>query len=416
MRIRSKLIASLCASTLVCIIAVVGLAWGVSAERNLIAMQERARITAHAATDLLVLAQEFVYRGEPRAAQQWRLRHAVIGQALTSTIDHPMTDTRAMKSMRDTHAQLAALFAALERHGDVMDGTLASRQKLMIADTLLTKIQSMSDDAAQWASRVSAERRIVSQHLVEFFAAVVAVFAIIAAQFSYLITRRVLSPLAALEDAVAAVQDGDFTRRTNSLARDEIGNLARQFDAMNVTLSTRDREILEATRLLEEEVLLRAATESRIRLITDNLPILVAYINQEGRYVFANRQYDFLLGLDSVAMVGKRVSDVLGPLNFKQVQPHVDMALAGQTAVFEVRFEAEYVQRDMYATYIPDFDPLGTVQGFFVMHEDVTVQKKAQAELHALNDRYVLAMGTEGVGTWGETPAIPPIRGDPGKK
>ena len=92
-----------------------------------------------------------------------------------------------------------------------------------------------------------------------------------------LLWRRVLPPLARLQAAVTAMRGGDLTARCASQATDELGDVARAFNAMAETLQERQAQL--------------RASERRLRLVADNLPALVSHIDTNERYLYANEHF-----------------------------------------------------------------------------------------------------------------------------
>mgnify|MGYP003693838793 CR=1 FL=1 len=58
------------------------------------------------------------------------------------------------------------------------------------------------------------------------------------------------------------------------------------------------------------------ASESELRLIMDNVPARVAYIDREYRYRFLNRHNEEWLGLKRDELTGRAVADVVGAERF----------------------------------------------------------------------------------------------------
>jgi PAS domain-containing protein len=56
-----------------------------------------------------------------------------------------------------------------------------------------------------------------------------------------------------------------------------------------------------------------SASEQRLRLVTDNIPALIAYITPDQRFQFGNRKYQRAFGLPRSDMGGMPAVDVLGP-------------------------------------------------------------------------------------------------------
>ncbi len=130
-----------------------------------------------------------------------------------------------------------------------------------------------------------------------------------------------------------------------------------------------------------------AQSERRLHMITDSLPVLIAYVDRNERYVFNNRAYEARFGVDSAGMQGRQMSEVLGDALYEVALPYVERVLSGE----QVTFAAEQTlhrgqRRSLEATYVPDKDDQGVVRGFFAMVVDVTDRKHAEQEARQIRD------------------------------
>ncbi len=100
---------------------------------------------------------------------------------------------------------------------------------------------------AQVADRVHAAERAESRTV-----AVVVIFSMLAAAVglgAVLVSQRLLAPIRTLTEGVKAVAAGDLSRQVEVRGGDEIGLLAREFNAMAASLERQRRELLRAERL-----------------------------------------------------------------------------------------------------------------------------------------------------------------------
>lgn len=120
----------------------------------------------------------------------------------------------------------------------------------------------------------------------------------------------------------------------------------------------------------------RQRSEEQLKLITDALPVLIAYIDTQQSYRYNNRTYETWYGKPSSSLVGRPVKELVGEENYQMMLPYIEAALTGETVAFEIQPTAENGSLYwMSATYIPDFDSDGQVQGFFSMVDDITNRK-----------------------------------------
>jgi len=123
-------------------------------------------------------------------------------------------------------------------------------------------------------------------------------------------------------------------------------------------------------------------SEANIRIYTDNVPVLIAYLDRHLVYRFVNKAYERSIGLHRDAICGRRVDEVLGRERFLEREAHMESALAGLRQSFEVStIDDEGQARYAEATYIPQFDGAGDVQGFFALFHDITERRRAQQGL-----------------------------------
>jgi PAS domain S-box-containing protein len=128
-----------------------------------------------------------------------------------------------------------------------------------------------------------------------------------------------------------------------------------------------------------------ARSEERLRLITNALPVLIAYVDAELCYQFNNDAYQEWFGIDPESARGRNIREVIGELNFTAVSPYIGQVLAGKT----VRFNQELNLRDGRAAvadvhYVPEIDEQGLLHGFYILALDVTERSRAQQEAKLL--------------------------------
>ena len=123
-------------------------------------------------------------------------------------------------------------------------------------------------------------------------------------------------------------------------------------------------------------------SERNIRVYTDNVPVLIAYVDRNLVYRFVNKAYEQAVGLPRDAICGRRVDEVLGRESFLEREAHMEGALAGIRQSFEVATRDDQGRaRCAEATYIPEVDAAGRVQGFYALFHDITERRRAQQEL-----------------------------------
>jgi two-component system sensor histidine kinase/response regulator len=133
-----------------------------------------------------------------------------------------------------------------------------------------------------------------------------------------------------------------------------------------------------------------AESESFLRTIADNSPALIAYLDRDQVYRFANKRFQTLLGVDPTRIIGKRLCDLLAPEVYDTLREHLANVLAGRAVHFETDFRVPGWPSYFMADYIPSVGPDGEVQGFHVLAMDITDRKMAEMA-QARNERLAQA-------------------------
>ncbi|MEM9947460.1 MAG: ATP-binding protein [Cyanobacteria bacterium P01_D01_bin.36] len=129
-------------------------------------------------------------------------------------------------------------------------------------------------------------------------------------------------------------------------------------------------------RLRTESALRRS--EKQLRLITNALPALVAYIDIHHRYRFNNYAYETWYDIPYQKIKGRQVSDIVSLEVYQQMLPYLEEALTGEKVTFELEMIQSSGER-LWASisYIPDIQE-GRVKGIFSLVSDISDRKAAE--------------------------------------
>ncbi|MBD2744555.1 PAS domain S-box protein [Coleofasciculus sp. FACHB-1120] len=128
--------------------------------------------------------------------------------------------------------------------------------------------------------------------------------------------------------------------------------------------------------------------ENELRLITNALPALIAYIDSEQRYRFHNKAYEEWFGDSGTQVNGKQVREVLGEAAYEATRPYIETVLSGKQVTYETKLPyKDGGSRYISATYIPQFDSLGQVEGFVALVSDISDRKAAEEALRRSEER-----------------------------
>jgi diguanylate cyclase (GGDEF)-like protein/PAS domain S-box-containing protein len=182
---------------------------------------------------------------------------------------------------------------------------------------------------------------------------------------------RLLAPLQRLRDRIRAIRhDGADIAVLHDTRRDEIGELGNAFYQLMA-----ERQNAEG---------LRAASEKRLRLITDNLPVLIAYVDRDRRFRFGNATFERWFGVAPERLVGMSVGQLMGEEAARQGAQSLDEAFAGHAATCQMRLLVKGAPRVLEGVYIPDLQPDGSVAGVYALKHDMTHVKEVEEQLSRL--------------------------------
>jgi PAS domain S-box-containing protein len=128
--------------------------------------------------------------------------------------------------------------------------------------------------------------------------------------------------------------------------------------------------------------------ERRIRLVTDAMPALIAYVDAEERYQFVNEPYRRWLDRPVAEIIGRPMGDLLTAELYDRRKDFVDRALAGERADFEVELTPSGASERRYAhvSFVPHLGEERQSLGFFTLMQDITERRRAEAQIREANE------------------------------
>ncbi|MTV36474.1 ATP-binding protein [Duganella radicis] len=134
----------------------------------------------------------------------------------------------------------------------------------------------------------------------------------------------------------------------------------------------------------EREAAQRRGSESerRARVLADTLPLLIAYLDRDLRYRFANAYYRTQWGIAPETMIGKTVSEVFGAAAEPWLE-ELRAALDGRRLHFERDFHGPDGVHHFLVDLVPDLAPDGKVLGFYLTAMNITDRKNSEQRAEA---------------------------------
>lgn len=144
--------------------------------------------------------------------------------------------------------------------------------------------------------------------------------------------------------------------------------------------------------VLAQDVSEKLELESRLREITDNVPALIAYLDDQLIYHFANERYEELWGIPSAELIGKSSAAIAGECYAAVIEPRQRACLDGQHVEQELHLDDGRVIDMTYVPHLID----GRVRGIYTLGIDITARKDAEAMLFEAMDKSQMMLDSIG--------------------
>jgi PAS domain S-box-containing protein len=201
------------------------------------------------------------------------------------------------------------------------------------------------------------------------------------------LAARYTPKIIAYEQASADLQHERAARQASEIALRAAKQALSEIEDRYRQLCEQSPDI---TQYKETEEALRDSVR-RIQLIADNLPALIAYVDAQQVYRFANRQFEEWYTTPDI--IGRHLREIAGEQQYQAIRDYVDTALAGTRITFDYsRVYPDGRRRFVEIAYIPHLGPEEQVLGFFTLVQDVTERKVAEEQIKASLDEKVVLL------------------------
>lgn len=185
-------------------------------------------------SELHLVSEDYFFNPSPRALTQWHIRHNNVVEHLVKAENISTLDSEQISRLREYANDINHLMSILVQSNN--DTHSDPEMKQRIQETIITRLREeirLSLGIAINLARTIKDRLEQSFNVSHYLSLIVIVFAmilsLILARWLY---RNILWPVDDMQREVRFIRDGQFNRRIDSQAQDEIGSLSRDFDAM----------------------------------------------------------------------------------------------------------------------------------------------------------------------------------------
>jgi diguanylate cyclase (GGDEF)-like protein/PAS domain S-box-containing protein len=194
------------------------------------------------------------------------------------------------------------------------------------------------------------------------------------------------------ESHLPRLEAGEFVHYENKRA-DRHGRM-RYFDVLRIPHFNEVGSLAGFISLIEdatergEAARALAASESQLRLVSDNIPTMLCEVDLDGKLLFVNRRYNEFYGLRDGEAIGKRIVDIAGEGGQRAFEAHLVELKQGRSIVYSRPTDVEGRGVYLEVHLVPRRDASGVTKSVYAMINDVTARKQLEELLkqQALSD------------------------------
>lgn len=150
-------------------------------------------------------------------------------------------------------------------------------------------------------------------------------------------------------------------------------------------LTVQQQRLMAETEERQQVALRLAESEKRMRDMTGAVPALLAEVDADLHYVFANGLFREWLGVEPGHLAGRSIADHLGS-DFTLLRPLIDRVRQGQWVEGEGEMNCTDQRRNVRVSLVPR-QTGEALDGFYALITDITDLKQMERDLRDANDR-----------------------------
>ena len=179
----------------------------------------------------------------------------------------------------------------------------------------------------------------------------------------------------------------ELYRYVEDLRKKDISDPGNAVEIMSKTLAELEERLkglsaADEELCLQDEALIAAKealrkNEEEMRLVADGIPLLIAYVSADLRFLFVNQSYADWLYRPRSEIIGLHMSKILPRQDYETALPYFRQVLSGRMATYVHMVSKDGQTRALNVTLIPSRDDSGAVEAYYAIIQDITERKKA---------------------------------------
>ena len=263
--------------------------------------------------------------------------------------------------------------------------TIHSRDHNMTLPALLAMQESASNIKAVGVTELTAVKEAVNQSYADGMSSIyisAAFISLLAIAASILVTRSIARPLIALRKGTEMVARGDLNYKVGTEAKDEIGELSRDFDKMTESLSTSMTSIDN----LNQEITERKRAEEKQKAILETALEGFWICDTAGNILEVNDSYCKITGYTREELLKMSIKDVEASEKSTDIAHRIQKITKSGADRFETRHrrkDGKIIDIEISVNYLNIDDGLMVV---FV--RDISERKQAEVALRESEEKF----------------------------
>ncbi len=345
-------------------------------------------------SELSYLSNDYLLYEEEQQRTRWEAKWLSVSKdlsAIEAETPELLTITQHLKEdLQHLKSVFADVSARISGRSAGQDAQLGQDSIRLSWSRLTVQNQNMAFDALRLSRTLGDQQSDLRQrNILLVFILLAAFFAFFISNYLF-VSRRTLREISKLQAGMEVIGSGNLDYELDAKRNDEIGDLARAFNAMTANLknvtSTKAELEKEISERKKAQVALRESEESYRRIVeTATEGIWIA--EPDGKTAFVNERMAEMLGYRRDELIGRIGVEFLDK-DQKDAVPETRAKLAkGQRVYKEIKFK----RKDGSALWTqvsvaPLTDNKGLHIGNLSMHTDITERKRSEIELRSLSE------------------------------
>jgi signal transduction histidine kinase len=336
MTIKSKLILSVILFGIMACVVAITLIVTFRQTNELNARENKADKLLLEAHELSELSNDYILFREKRQAVQWEQKYNSMAALLAQLRADRPEEQVLVDNVARNHDRLKEIFNNVRT--TVETGPVSSQHAgdigfLQLSWSRLTvQTQGMILDVSQLAHMVKEEMRAVEYRATILIIAMIGSLIVFILLNYVLINWRVLRSVATLQEGTAIIGSGNLDYRIEETSRDEIGDLARAFNQMNVNLA----RVLASKEELNREVEVRRRAEDDLKKTLADLERSNKELEQFAYVASHDLQEPLRMVSSYTQLLGERYGDQFDEKGKKFINYAVDGAVRMQQLIHDL--------------------------------------------------------------------------------